>query len=355
MDNLKSVFAYSSDNVIITNYDFDILWFNRADEIFSCCGQNCSMLFPNEKKILSSGKYYVHHCGLIYECNVINYPEVENGVYVISSDGRDVMYSYASRCGVREVLINQSGAIRNAVSGICVSTDKLKKMLIQNENTDELKYIDIAVGNCCKLLNATNGVLELINYSDNNIEISTIDFSEYLKEFVFISSDVLGSKFTVESDIEKELYIDTDCDRLEMFLMSLVVLVNDANPENNIINITAERKSIENDNFCVSLTVSADQCGTDISESRFSRFVKLYNGDEYSNELFIINRFCKTFGATLYISGTTGKPRTFNIKIPWVDGTDAKLEFKTKTKKDSYSGENDINSKYRVMYSDMIY
>ncbi len=353
MDNLKSVFAYSSDNVIITNYDFDILWFNRTDEIFSCCGQNCSTLFQNEKKRLSSGKYYIHHCGLIYECNVINYPEVENGVYVISSDGKDVMYSYASRCGVREVLINQSGAIRNAVSGICFSTDKLKKILMENDSTDELKYIDIIVGNCCKLLNATNSTLELINYSDNNIEISTIDFSEFLEEFVSVSSDVLESKITVESYIDTELYIDTDCDRLEMFLMSLVVLVNDADPENNIINIRAERKSIENDNFCVSLTVSADRCGTDISESKFSRFVKLYNGDEFSNELFIINRFCKTFGATLYISGTSGKPRTFNIKLPWVDGTNIKL--KLKTKKDLYNGNDDIYSKYRIMYSDIIY
>lgn len=353
MDNLKSVFAYSSDNVIITNYDFDILWFNRADEIFSCCGQNCSTLFQNEKLPLSSGKYYIYYCGLIYACNVINYPDLENGIYVISSDGKDIMYSFASCYGIREVLINQSGAIRNAVSGISFSTDKLKKILIENDSTDELKYVDIALGNCCKLLNATNGTLELINYSDNNIEINTIDFSEFLEEFVSVSSDVLGSKFVIEADIENELYIAADCDRLEMFLMSLVVLVNDADPENNIINIIAEKKRVENDDFCVSLTVSVERCGTDISENKFSRFVKYYKGDQFSKEMFIINRFCRAFGATLYISGKSGKPRTFNIKLPCADGIGVKGRFNTK--KDMYDEKDDIYSKFRIMYSDMIY
>jgi len=346
MDNLKAVFAYSSDIVIITDYNFNILWLNKEDDIFSFYGKNCSLLFENEKRPLKSGVYYVKHNGLYFECRVINYPDCGDGVYVIQTSGDDVMYSYVNCKGVREVIINQSGATRDAVSGIGFSNERLRKVLADVGIYEDQKHIDIISGNCCKLLKASINILELINYADEYVEKYKLDLSAVLEKFILSSVDVLREKICIRKNIQPELYVRADPERLTAFLLSMVLLANGGNSENNVIVISAER--IED---CVSLTVAPDRCGTDYVERRFVKSVKLYEGDEVNTDMFIVNRFCKVFGGTLYVSENSNGSRGFSVKLPLDDTPDTVYELKTYSKK--YS-ENAF-SKYRIAYSDLIY
>ena len=327
MDNLKAVFAYSSDVVIITDYNFNILWINKEDDIFSFYGGNCSSLFENEEHPLKSGVYYIKHNGLYFECRIINYPDCEDGVYVIQTSGDDVMYSFANCKGVREVIENQSGATREAVAGIGFSNDYLRKVLADAGEYEEQKYLDIITGNCRKLLKASVNILELFNYSDKYVEKYKLDLSAVLERFILESVNVLREKIRIRKNIQPELYVNADSERITAFLLSMVRLANGGNAENNVIIISAERI----DDY-ISLTVSTDRCGVDNIERRFTKHVNLYDGDGTNTDMYIVNRFCKVFGATLFVSENSNGSKSFSVRIPYYDTSGPAVILETKLK-----------------------
>ena len=40
IENLKDLFKYSSENVVITDYDFNILWSNKSEDYFLFGGKS---------------------------------------------------------------------------------------------------------------------------------------------------------------------------------------------------------------------------------------------------------------------------------------------------------------------------
>lgn len=344
MDNLIKVFKYSSDNVIITDYDFNILWFNKEDKFFSACGGNCSAFFINQLLPLKSGEYYIIRRGLLFECRVINYPDCENGVYVILTSGEDVIYSAVKCKGMREIIINQSAALRNAISGISCSGEMLRRVLDNAEMYDEQKYIDITAGNCCKLLNISSDTLELIHYADGNFEKRPMNLSLALEEFILKSSNVLKNKIQFEKKIATDLFIEADPDRFTVFMAAMIKLANSGNAENNIIKISAEQSG----DF-ISVTVVPDSNGTDYAERKFAKHINMYEGDEVNLNLIIAERFCKVFGGTLFISND--EVRSFNVRLPYCSAESIPPILKTS----SVRYDEGMFSKYHIIYSELLY
>ena len=71
--------------------------------------------------------------------------------------------------------------------------------------------------------------------------------------------------------MQEDLYIKADMERFVSCLLSLAVLVNGKNPENNIILFNAEKIG-----RFVSITVKADRSGFDGSSRVFTRTSELY-------------------------------------------------------------------------------
>ena len=61
---LKSLFLHSSENVFILNYEFQILWSNKADADVFFSGISVAELFSKEVKPLKSGEYFIEFDGL---------------------------------------------------------------------------------------------------------------------------------------------------------------------------------------------------------------------------------------------------------------------------------------------------
>lgn len=345
MNNLKSLFAYSSDNVIITDYNFNILWANRKDDFFSSYGDNCSKLFAGENLPLKSDSYFVKHNGLYYKLKVINYPNCQSGIYVIQSSGNDVIYSFVNCKPIKKIIYNQSGEIREAVSGISISSNILKEILAGAEKYSEQKYIDISLGNCRKILKSLMNITELIDYSVSKTEKVKINLSAFLEDFVVQSEDVLKGKIEIFKEAEPELYISADTNRLETFLLSMLILTNGRNPKNNIINIKAEYI----DNY-VSITFSPDSSGTDNSEKIFTDHARMYKNDEINPELLIIKRFCKIFNGTLLITRSENEITSYNVRLPF-DNTPTDIILNTSVQE--YG--KDTFSKYYITLSEIMY
>lgn len=351
MENLIKLFSCSSDRVIITDYDFNILWRNKSEEIFSLCNENCSAFFENEALPLKSGSYFIQYKGLFFECRVINYPDCENGVYVIQASVDDVVLSLIKCRSVREMLENQSSSLRDAVTGISISSERLRGILDKPELRSEQKYIDITIGNCCKLLKTSSNFNELIRYIDGSIERKKIDLSAVVKKFAEKSNNVLSGKVSINTNIREGLYINADLDRLEAFLISLVVVVNGGDEENNIITISLDRMTDGRIGDAVSITVTPDGNGTDNITRTFSEHIEMYEGDEANSDLIIINRFCKTFEGTLIIYEDRNKKRSFNVRFPFCDSFDSSIRLNTA----SLSYQDNRFSKYNIIYSKIIY
>lgn len=317
IENLKKLFGYSSENVYITDYELNVLWCNKDEKTSEFSGISCRELFSGERLPLKSGEYYVKHNGLVFSCNVINYPECGDGVYIIQCDNDDVMFSFIKCRVIQEILMNWAGAIRHAVTGITFSSTELHKVLDEADLYSEHKYLDITLGNCYKLLKTILNATELIRYTDGSIEKEKINLSAVISEFVKTCRKILGGSIEICPSVEDELYIKADTERLISCLLSMVVLVNGRKPENNVINLSAERIG----DF-VSITAKADSSGLEFGSRTFSREADLYEGDEVNSDLFVVSRFCRTFGGKLFVFGNSNEQRSFSIRIPFCDTPD---------------------------------
>lgn len=341
---LKNLFKYSSESVFITDYEFNVLWCNKDNKLSVLSGMSCRDLFCNEHMPLKSGEYHVKYNGLIFCCHVINYPECENGVYVIQSNDDDVMFSFIKCKGIREFLMNQSSIIRQAVTAITFSSNMLHNVLDEADLYSDHKYLDITMGNCYKLLKTVVNTNELIRYTDGSLKYEKINLSAVIEEFVKNCKQILGDNIEIRPEVAEELYIKADTERLISCLLSLVVLVNGRNPENNIIIFTAEKIG-----DYVSITAKAESSGLDSGSRTFGRDAELYKGDEVDSDLFVVSRFCRTFGGTLYISGGSDEKRCFSMRFPFCDTPDDTAKLNSGVR----PYPNDKFSKYHIALSDI--
>ena len=181
---------------------------------------------------MKSGEYSLKCNGLTFLCRVINYPE--NELYVIMCNKDDALYSFIKCRTIQEFLINQAGAVRQAVTGITVSSNVLHRNLERAGLYTDSRYLDITIGNCYKLLRTVMNTTELIRYTDGSLESKLIDVSSVIKEFTSVCRSIIGSKIKLKAESERKLFINADPERFITCLLSMVILVNGKNPLNNI-------------------------------------------------------------------------------------------------------------------------
>lgn len=340
---LKSLFLHSSENVFILNYEFQILWSNKADADVFFSGISVGELFSKEVKPLKSGEYFIVFDGLEFMCRIINYEE--RNLYVMQMSGDDVMFSYIKCNVVKEFLTNQAAAVRQAVTGIAFAGNMLQKVFDEENMRDSKKYLDITMGNCYKLLKSVLNTTELIRYTDNTIEYRRINLTTALESFTGICRNILKGQIDVFLKIQPELYIKADPERLTACLLSLTVLVGRHNPGAGYIRFDAERLG----DF-VSVTVSSDNPEDKTVHKVFSELNRLYGEDSVDSDLFVVKRFCCTFGGTLFVAeGKDNGSKTYSIKFPFCRAGESIAEFSSSV----LSYHEDRFSKYHIALSDI--
>ncbi len=345
MQELKKIFEYSSNNVIICNHDFDILWKNKkAEENLAFTDNNCSVLFANYSKPLKSGDLSVRFGGIELECNVISSPD-NGGIYIIQLGTDDILFSFFSRKSIREFFQNEEGRLRNSVSGIINSNKYLQSIIDSNGYSGTEKYRDITSGNCCKILRFAVALGELIRYTDKSIVSRKVNFSDIMKKFTENSKTLLGEKIEINSDIEDGLFVNCDPERLEMFLLALVSIIQREGIK-NIVDISAKK----NGEF-ISLTVFAEDLGSDYYPGKYSKIPPLFDNTEMNIDRIIVNRFCAEFGGIIFASDNADDSNTVSVKLPLCK--DGKKDMCLESETEKYSDSR--FSKYNIMYSDIMY
>lgn len=340
---LKDLFLHSSENVFILNYDFKILWSNNTDGISIFSGVSINELFSGELLPLKSGEYFIKFDGLEFMCRVINYEKMN--LYVLQMSEDDVMFSYIKCSVVKEFLTNQAAAVRQSVTGIAFAGNMLQKVFDEENLQENKKYLDITMGNCYKLLKSVLNTTELIRYTDNTIENRRINLTSALESFTGICRNILKGQIDVFLKSQPEIYIKADPDRLTACLLSLTVLVGRQNPGIGYIMFNAERVG----DF-ISITVSSDNPDDKPVHRVFSEFNKLYQEESVDSDLFVVKRFCCTFGGTLFIAeGKENSGKSYSLKFPFCRAGEGIAEFSSSV----LSYHEDRFSKYHIALSDI--
>lgn len=343
IDVLKDIFSNSSENVFIMNYDFEILWHNKTDLLNFFSGTTFKELLGKENRVLESGEYFFTYNGLEFSGRIINYKEQK--LYVLQMSGDDVMYESIKSGAVREFFINQAAQVRQAVTGISFASNMLRKALDEAGMGDTGKLIDVTTGNCYKLLKAVLNTTELIRYTEDTSEAVKTDLTEALEEFAGICRKILKGQIDIVLKAAPGLYIKADPERLTACLLSLTVLTGRHNPGCGVIMFDAERVG---DN--VSVTASAKTEGEKTGKRVFSEFERLYESETADSDLFVVCRFCRSFGGTVFIADATETGgKVYSLKFPFCSDSGGTTKFSSSVR----SYHEDRFSKYHIALSDI--
>ncbi len=318
MEELKNLFSHSEDIVVITDHDFNILWSNSSTSIFHEYGKCCRELFCGIPMPLKSRRYEVVHKGLVYECNVINYPHGEKGIYVLITEKKDLLMSFLSKIYIKNFFENQTGAIRNALTGLTMSNMELKRLLESQDKNKGMELLERNKVNACKMMHFAASVNELIRYTEKSDKVGTYDLAEILDIFIERSRKTLGElhgpnsgSIVFKGKYSRELYIKTDHSRLEACLLSLAVLTVNMDESKNIVMIQAGRKGKD-----IVLTFSSGFTGQFIIPRVYSQHIDMHDSEEYKICMLIVRAFCSRYECTLCINKDKAGDESYSLIMP---------------------------------------
>ena len=127
---------------------------------------------------LRSGRYTCTLDGLTYSYSLLRYPDPEDqakDLLVIQMAGEDVFAAFLHDSMIREFLENQSGTIRQAVSGITAVSGQLAQRLRINQDEPARELLNVGISNCFRLLRSTAHTTELLRYAEAPVQRVRID------------------------------------------------------------------------------------------------------------------------------------------------------------------------------------
>lgn len=315
LDLLKDLFGHSHESVLLTDFQFRLLWHNHEKLPTLLEGTSCAAVFNAEgRAALESGVYETRLGGETYQFRLLRYPDPDDpdsGLYVIQLQEEDVIFSFIHCRAIREYLENQSGTIRQAVTGISSASGMLNKLLEQQECRGGQEYLNITMGNCYRLLRSILNVSELIRYEEGAAAPRRIDLGRAMSDFAEACTSLLGSRVLFSYDVEEGLFIAADLDRLTGCLLSMLLLTQAGRTDQNHLIFSAKRIGES-----VSIQVNSESLGEDMPRSHaLSHVEPLYADNELDSEACIVRRFCQTYQGTLYVT-ESAEGKCYSLRLP---------------------------------------
>ncbi len=325
----------TTTTIVLTDPDFNILYSN--DEFTDTAGfkniRNNLEIYPNTD----------------FNKNLIIPVTIDDNNYTaniapVREDGEIV--GYIIRLVTAKEIVDQQlnkdlatskadyhSSLRQYVSNIIGLSSCLSQSLEAAEMYDELRYLNRQVNNCYKILALNINKVEISKYSYGLIDQKKIELKSFIGDICYIINTILKSNniklnFTCStSDL-----IVCDPDRLINMLLCLI---------NNAIryNISEQKEiniSVKKSGFSVILSVTDN--GVGMSNKLISTLFK--NNERLSKDqiktslgmgYYIVNYFCKVFGATLMINSKENFGTTVSVKFCSDENSSFPLYLESKT------------------------
>lgn len=332
------MFKTSLSTIVITNKDYDIMWSNNTEFIELIEGENI-------KDLIGTSVDYDEFS------NVITHAEINDKKYgtsispiIVNSSIQGFKIQFASIKDVIDQKMNNNCAeyqveyfseIRTQVSGIISAATLLQDTLLQFELYDDLKVLNNQVNYCYKILASILNPAEINKYSYGAHNIVKINVSNFFGDVLSIIKTLLrGVNVNINSNIENDVYITVDPDRLVTLILNLVI--------NSIQHNIEEEKNIDirlkkSVNSCI---FSVEDNGVGLSEQKINDIFERMIENKYS--IFEINKgvglghqvitcFCKAFDAEVYLSSIENKYTKISFRIPLSKSDEAPYYMESKT------------------------
>lgn len=314
LEQLKKIYASSAVPVAIADKSFNALWFSDEKFAESFSGGTLLSAFGADFKIPENSTLCIGTVGGIpYRYNVLKCGDL----FVVEFSARDAIRDFMEIPLIQDYIVNSAAQVRQSVSSICTQGRKLFEILEDTENYDEIRSLNIQMGNCYKLLKKELFAGEILKYIYPDIDEKIVDLSAFLGESLRLHQSILGQKKDeIEITCEPDLKISCDRERLNMALLNgeLFVIAH----RDRRFRIDARRTG--ND---ILIVISNEAPVAELrSEEIFSKVYEYHSGGRAESEglsLYILKLFCNRFGGKLYIHYSNGGGVTLGIRLPASD------------------------------------
>ena len=143
---------------------------------------------------------------------------------MIQMAGVDVFAAFLHDGMIREFLENQSGTIRQAVSGITAVSGQLAQRLRINQDEPARELLNVGISNCVRLLRRTAHTTELLRYAEAPVQRVRIDVCAFLQEFAQAGTELLQGHMQASLVDTEPVYIVSDPERFSACIQSMLLL-----------------------------------------------------------------------------------------------------------------------------------
>lgn len=326
IDLIKKIYSHSMEPIVIVNENFDILWSSDAQVQNEIDNINFKGYFTNSD--INDCEDY-NNMIIPITINESNYTMVTLSLYddekicgyLIRFVSIKQLFRHTVNKGFSNYQIELFSYVRTQISGIISTVTLLQDCFERKDMYDELKLLNNQVNYCYKILATTINPTELTKYSYNMHNIVRLDAGKFLKEIVnYITSLLRGTDIAVTFSCEQNVYINIDTDRLVVVLMNLIV----SSVKNNIEERKEVNISLKSVNDYAVLTISDNGNGlssSDVSEIFKNSFASMDLTEDDENKKYergfqVMNAFCRSFNAIMYLSTKENYGTTVSLKIP---------------------------------------
>lgn len=345
-DYLETIkFIYESDNtpVLLLDNNYNMLWHNSHPMPFDISGSIPDILGLSNGSPPASGDYSYILDGFIYTYHVISLPD-ENFLISLSNiseyekalNNALIRRSAQSRINSGLAIISSIAGSSSELNDLFESGDEIKKIW-----DDAYSQLNNIMCKCTAIIKTYRTVKELADYFDPNIKRDgTINIGVFMEKFAYESRLVTGprSNITFNVNAESNLFVDISEERMEMFMLCLMIVARGSTNIPCTVTIDAFRSP--EDNVIISFTVAMD-ASYEVAEPTDKKLPGI------QAERLIIKKFSNYFCQNFSDISATGK-RTIKMEF---ESSKNPPRFELKAPPENY-GES-IITPYHALLSDM--
>ncbi len=263
-DYLETIkFIYENDNtpVLLLDNNYNMLWHSNHPMPFDISGSISDILgLPNGSPPISGDYSYILD-GFIYTYHVISLPD---GNFLISLSSISEYEKALNNALIRKNAQSQINSGLAIISSIASSSSELNDLFESSDEADNVwsiacSQINNIMCRCASIIKAYRTVKELTDYFDLKVKRdSTINMGVFMEKFTYASRLVTGprSNITFNVNAENNLFADVSEERMEMFMLCLMIVTRGNTDVPCTVTIDAFRSPEEN--VIISLTVAMD-------------------------------------------------------------------------------------------------
>lgn len=322
LTRLRDIFSHSHQYIWIADLSCQVLWCSHDPLPEPFRGLDVGELLRSHRGMrLCSGRYTCTLEGLTYSYQLLRYPDPddpEQDLLVIQMSGEDVFSAFLRDSMIREFLENQSGTVRQAVSGITMVSGQLAQRLRINQDEQARELLNVEINNCYQLLRSTAHITELLRYAEAPVQRSRIDVCAFLQAFSQACTDLLQGRMQVLPEQGEPVYIVSDPERFSACMQSMLLLSCGGQPCGTLhVHAVCQREDV-----CISMLPAGESVPDGSArQARHSQLEPLHPGNMLDSEAYLIRRYCTVFGGRLEQTETG----SYVLRLPLASSEDAEL------------------------------